>query len=270
MQVLHGPGLSEMPSALQQGRLAPRRLRTVTATWARQLRRAGVNMNLAPVLDTVPGAAAARRNPPIGVYDREFGYRPRVVARHGLASLRGMRDRGVVPTVKHFPGLGRVHAEHRHHGRGDRPGDGSPRRLPGAVPEGGRRRRAGRDDVDGVLLAAGPAEPGRVLAVRDPDHAPPRPRFRRRGRLRRPGQRPPGLPLEPRRTGREVPGGRRGPGADGAVRDVARDVPRGPLAGPAAPRVPGPGQPGRAAGAGAQGAAAASSDPEPAGRTTDL
>ena len=109
VQVLHGAGLSEMPSALQQGRLHPARLRTVTAIWARQLRRAGVNMNLAPVLDTVPSAAAASRNPPIGVYDRQFGFRTRVVARHGLASLRGMRDRAVVPTVKHFPGLGRVH-----------------------------------------------------------------------------------------------------------------------------------------------------------------
>ena len=30
----------------------------------------GVNLNLAPVLDTVPGPRAARRNPPIGAFDR--------------------------------------------------------------------------------------------------------------------------------------------------------------------------------------------------------
>jgi beta-N-acetylhexosaminidase len=32
------------------------------------------------------------------------------VARHGVAFLRGMAAGGVVPTVKHFPGLGRVRA----------------------------------------------------------------------------------------------------------------------------------------------------------------
>jgi beta-N-acetylhexosaminidase len=67
-------------------------------------------MDLAPVEDTVPGPAAARRNPPIGGYDRELGYRPRAVARHGRALVTGMARHGVIPTLKHFPGLGRVHA----------------------------------------------------------------------------------------------------------------------------------------------------------------
>jgi beta-N-acetylhexosaminidase len=67
-------------------------------------------MNLAPVMDTVPSPRAARHNPPIGGYDREFGYTTRVVGHHGVAFLRGMTDGHVVPTVKHFPGLGRVRA----------------------------------------------------------------------------------------------------------------------------------------------------------------
>jgi beta-N-acetylhexosaminidase len=67
-------------------------------------------MNLAPVLDTVPSAAAASQNPPIGQFDREYGFRPGTVARHGLAFARGMADRNVVATAKHFPGLGRVTA----------------------------------------------------------------------------------------------------------------------------------------------------------------
>ena len=110
VQVLHGPGLDAMPSALAQGRWTPGRLERGAGRWARQLRAAGVNVNLAPVVDTVPGPAAAAHNPPIGAFDREFGYRPQVVARHGLAFARGMTDHGVLPTVKHFPGLGRVHA----------------------------------------------------------------------------------------------------------------------------------------------------------------
>jgi len=110
VQVLHGRGIAEMPSALAQGHWTPRRLETAAGAWARQLRAAGVNLNLAPVTDTVPGPAAAAHNPPIGAFDREFGYTPRVVARHGVAFARGMSSHGVVPTVKHFPGLGRVHA----------------------------------------------------------------------------------------------------------------------------------------------------------------
>ena len=110
VQVLQGPGISTIPSALTQGRWTPRRLVRASGVWARQLRAAGVNMDLAPVVDTVPGPAAAAHNPPIGAYDREFGYSPTVVGRHGVAFSRGLASRGVVPTVKHFPGLGRVHA----------------------------------------------------------------------------------------------------------------------------------------------------------------
>ncbi|CAI9411613.1 Beta-hexosaminidase [Nocardioides sp. T2.26MG-1] len=110
VRVLQGRGFSDIPTALVQGTWEPSRLRRAATTWAGQLRRAGVNVNLAPVMDTVPSQRAARHNPPIGRYDREFGYSTRVVARHGVAFLRGMADGRVVPAVKHFPGLGRVRA----------------------------------------------------------------------------------------------------------------------------------------------------------------
>lgn len=109
VQVLHGAGISEMPAALAtKGRWTRVELEHRAGAWARQLREAGVNMNLAPVLDTVPGPTAARRNPPIGGYERQFGYTPAVVASHGTAFARGMATNGVLPTIKHFPGLGRV------------------------------------------------------------------------------------------------------------------------------------------------------------------
>ena len=111
VQVLNGPGFSDMPTALRQGRWTLTRLQDRAGVWAHQLRAAGVNMNLAPVVDTVPSPAAAQHNPPIGFYDREFGYTPTVVANHGRAFQLGMSRHGVVPTLKHFPGLGRVHAD---------------------------------------------------------------------------------------------------------------------------------------------------------------
>ncbi|MGH3412482.1 MAG: glycoside hydrolase family 3 N-terminal domain-containing protein [Marmoricola sp.] len=111
VQVLQGPGFSGIPSALWQGEhWAPSRLRTAARTWARQLAGAGVDVDLAPVADTVPGPGAAGTNPPIGASGREFGFTPRVVGNHARAFARGMADGGVLATVKHFPGLGRVSA----------------------------------------------------------------------------------------------------------------------------------------------------------------
>lgn len=107
VQRLRGPGFAEIPEALAQGRLDPATLRERARRWGSQLARAGVNLDLAPVLDTVP-AALGEDNEPIGGYHREFGHRPVVVTRHGTAFLEGMRRAGVAPVVKHFPGLGRV------------------------------------------------------------------------------------------------------------------------------------------------------------------
>ncbi|MGB0099899.1 MAG: glycoside hydrolase family 3 N-terminal domain-containing protein [Nocardioides sp.] len=110
VRVLQGPGFSDNPSALVQGGWRPADLRRAAHRWADQLHDVGVNMNLAPVLDTVPSPEVAQDNPPIGSFDRQFGYTTPVVSRHGVAFQRGMEDGGVVPTAKHFPGLGRVSA----------------------------------------------------------------------------------------------------------------------------------------------------------------
>ncbi|MDT4916031.1 MAG: beta-N-acetylhexosaminidase [Pseudonocardiales bacterium] len=106
VQRLQGPGFTRIVSAVQQGTIAPRELERFARGWGNQLHDAGVNVNLAPVLDTVPANFGS--NPPIGDLDREFGHTPAVVTAHGLAVLRGMLAAGVDPTVKHFPGLGRT------------------------------------------------------------------------------------------------------------------------------------------------------------------
>jgi beta-N-acetylhexosaminidase len=107
VQVLNGPGFAAMPTALAQGNLSPRTLRVRANRWGGQLHAAGVNLNLAPVMDTVPKRLSTT-NVPIGYYQREYGHRPRVVARHGMAVINGMQAAGVQTTAKHFPGLGRV------------------------------------------------------------------------------------------------------------------------------------------------------------------
>jgi beta-N-acetylhexosaminidase len=107
VQALSGPGFSRMPTALAQGRLAPERLREDAEVWGQQLGEAGVNLDLAPVADTVPTAWVAI-NAPIGQLKREFGHSPRVVGPHVKAFIEGMHAAHVLTTVKHFPGLGRV------------------------------------------------------------------------------------------------------------------------------------------------------------------
>jgi beta-N-acetylhexosaminidase len=107
VQHLKGVGFSTIPTALRQGQLSTTTLRADWRVWAGQLRRAGVNMNLAPVADVVP-ASVGTRNQPIGRYYREYGYTPAVVGPHVTAALLGMRDAGVVAAAKHFPGLGRA------------------------------------------------------------------------------------------------------------------------------------------------------------------
>jgi len=107
VQSLRGPGFSAMPSALAQGSLSPAVLQRQAAVWGRELRSAGFNLNLAPVMDVVP-AGTADLNQPIGMIQREFGYSPATVAAHGEAFIRAMQQAGIATTAKHFPGLGRV------------------------------------------------------------------------------------------------------------------------------------------------------------------
>ena len=107
VQRLRGPGFAAIPSAVAQGELASGVLRREASEWGRELKLAGVNLDLAPVMDVVP-PGTARRNQPIGALLREFGSDPETVAAHGAAFIRGMRQAAVATTAKHFPGLGRV------------------------------------------------------------------------------------------------------------------------------------------------------------------
>ncbi len=104
---LRGQGFTRPPSALEQGRMDPSALTAAATRWAREIKAAGVNVNLAPVTDTVP-ASLGRGNGPIGQYGREYGYTPKAVERGSVAFLDGMLAGGVEATVKHFPGLGRI------------------------------------------------------------------------------------------------------------------------------------------------------------------
>jgi beta-N-acetylhexosaminidase len=104
---LRGQGFTRPPTASKQAQMGPAELTREATTWARELKAAGVNVNLAPVTDTVP-KEIGRANAPIGRWGRQYGSTPEAVSRSATAFLQGMLDGGVEGTVKHFPGLGRV------------------------------------------------------------------------------------------------------------------------------------------------------------------
>ena len=97
VQQLSGSGFAAMPSALAQGRLPVSTLRAEAAQWGSELKAAGVNLDLAPVMDVVPQATAST-NGPIGVFDREFGYDPVTNGTHGAAFIEGLAQAGVAAT----------------------------------------------------------------------------------------------------------------------------------------------------------------------------
>lgn len=107
VQRLRGSGFDRIPSAEQQAGLTDDRLQGDAKTWGEQLRAAGIDADLAPVADVVPGDLRDV-NQPIGVLRRGYGPDARTVADKVGAFTRGMDAAGVATSVKHFPGLGRV------------------------------------------------------------------------------------------------------------------------------------------------------------------
>lgn len=66
------------------------------------LREAGINWNLAPVVDV----AVNPSNPAVVTLGRAYSADPRRVAAHARAFVLGMHEAGVLTALKHFPGHG--------------------------------------------------------------------------------------------------------------------------------------------------------------------
>ncbi len=109
VQTLSGPGFAAIPTATVQGGWSAQRLTDAAASWGKELKAAGVNLDLAPVSDVL-SAQIGTANLAVGVSRRTFGTDPGVVGQSVLAFTAGLRQSGVAAAVKHFPGLGRVRA----------------------------------------------------------------------------------------------------------------------------------------------------------------
>jgi beta-N-acetylhexosaminidase len=87
-------------SAAQMGTAGARVSRQQGRATAAGLRRAGINTDLAPVLDI------AREGGTIAETERGFGATAAEVAATAIPFAEGLQEGGVVATAKHFPGLG--------------------------------------------------------------------------------------------------------------------------------------------------------------------
>ncbi|WP_197503402.1 glycoside hydrolase family 3 N-terminal domain-containing protein [Mycobacterium sp. E740] len=77
----------------------PEQVRDIAFRRGQQMRALGVTIDFAPVVDVT-----AAHDGVIG--DRSFGPDPNVVTDYAGAYARGLRDAGVLPVLKHFPGHG--------------------------------------------------------------------------------------------------------------------------------------------------------------------
>jgi beta-N-acetylhexosaminidase len=81
------------------------------ARQARGLSALGVNVNLSPVVDLKTEHTNCVRNGKSSIYYRAIAKDPQVVAKIAATYCQIMEDYGVIPTLKHFPGLGHVREE---------------------------------------------------------------------------------------------------------------------------------------------------------------
>jgi len=103
------PPFTRFPPAAAVGRSGePRLAAAVASAMARELRAAGFDSGLAPVLDCLLDPA----NTVIG--DRAFGSAPEAVAAFGVAFVEAMLPTGLVPVAKHFPGHGLTAVDSHH------------------------------------------------------------------------------------------------------------------------------------------------------------
>jgi beta-N-acetylhexosaminidase len=80
-------------------------VRALAKKVGRRMRAAGVTMDLAPVLDLSDSAGPDAKHPD---GPRSFSVSRFVAGAYGVAFARGLLAGGVIPVVKHFPGLGQA------------------------------------------------------------------------------------------------------------------------------------------------------------------
>ena len=95
------PIIGDQPSAREMGQtMSPEQVQDLARQTGEAMTELSLDMDLAPVL----GVSDQPNNTVIG--DRAFSADPAVVTEYAGAYAQGLREAGVIPVLKHFPGLG--------------------------------------------------------------------------------------------------------------------------------------------------------------------
>ncbi|HTC97639.1 MAG TPA: glycoside hydrolase family 3 N-terminal domain-containing protein [Bradyrhizobium sp.] len=109
------PPLTRLPPLASLTPLSPearvKKAEEFGRTHGRELASLGVTMDFAPVLDLKPKAKRAGIDLNTMISERAISDNPALVTEIASAYVRGLEAAGVGATVKHFPGLGRVHGD---------------------------------------------------------------------------------------------------------------------------------------------------------------
>jgi len=103
------PPFIQLPSARDLATQGPEAISEWSARAARELRKLGIHINLAPVLDVVPEGKTHFMT------ERSLGSDPKQVAQLGQIWIKALQEQGISATGKHYPGLGRSALDPHHH-----------------------------------------------------------------------------------------------------------------------------------------------------------
>jgi beta-N-acetylhexosaminidase len=105
------PPLQKLPTLAsvidENGNIQKEKLLEYADTQATELAEAGVNVNFAPVVDINEGLVNQNDNQTV-IYKRAISDNPATVAEVASTYCKILKEHGVLCTLKHFPGLGRV------------------------------------------------------------------------------------------------------------------------------------------------------------------
>jgi beta-N-acetylhexosaminidase len=104
------PPFTQLPSARALAAQGSEAVREWSARAACELRKIGIHINLAPVLDVVPEGTAHF------MAERSLGSDAKQVAHLGEVWIRTLQEQGISATGKHYPGLGRAETDPHHYG----------------------------------------------------------------------------------------------------------------------------------------------------------
>jgi beta-N-acetylhexosaminidase len=100
--------VGSIPAARTMGAtMTPAQIQQLVTTSAEKMRAAGITMDLAPVLDLDNGNGPNNADPD---GTRSFSLNAGTTAADGTAFAAGLTAGGVIPVIKHFPGLGQATA----------------------------------------------------------------------------------------------------------------------------------------------------------------